>query len=312
MSILIDIIVPVFGLLALGYLCARVRMLDEPGIRGISTFVFNLAIPVMLFRRVATSTLPPEVPWNFLLTYYLGAAFLFLAAMALARFAFHREGQGLAIFGMGASYSNVVLLGIPLVMTTFGDSASLPLLMIVSTHAALMFFLTTAIAELLGGAEGELRHLPWQTARVLLRNPIVVGLLAGLACNLADVELSAALDSLAGSLGAAALPCAVFSVGASLSLYPVRGELAEAFTLVAIKTVVHPLLVWFLATRVFALASDWAAVAVLLAGAPVGVNTYLFAQRYRVLVTPSAAAITISTGCSVVTLSVLLYLLGVR
>lgn len=312
MDILIDIIVPVFGLLGLGYLSARFRILDEPGIRGISSFVFNLAIPVMLFHRVATALLPDQVPWAFLAAYYGSALALFLAGMSLARFLFKHSGQALALFGMGSSYSNVVLLGIPLVMTTFGDAASLPLLLIVSTHAALMFFITTAAAELLGGQHEGLRSLPWQTVKVLLRNPIVIGLLSGLACNLGAVSLPSVIDSLAASLGSAALPCAVFSVGASLSFYPVRGKLREVFAIVAVKNLVHPLLVWFLATRVFALDPRWAAVAILLAGAPVGVNTYLFAQRYQSLVTTSAAAITVSTGSAIVSLSALLYLLGVR
>jgi hypothetical protein len=52
--------------------------------------------------------------------------------------------------------------------------------------------------------------------------------------------------------------------------------------LVALKTALHPALVWLLATRVFDLPASWTAVAVTLAALPTGINTYLFAQRYQV------------------------------
>ena len=94
------------------------------------------------------------------------------------------------------------------------NSRSVPLMLIVATHAALLFLVTTAAAELLGGDHGRLRNLPWQTLRVLFANPIVIGLLAGLGFNLLDLAIPTPVDTLARALGGAALPCAVFAVGA--------------------------------------------------------------------------------------------------
>ena len=312
MGILVDIITPVFGLVVMGYVAARLRWFEEAGIKGLSGFVFNFAIPVMLFRTIATTTLPQEMPWQFLASYYVSGLFLFAFAMLLGRMVFHQETHAVGIYGMAGSYSNVVLLGIPLVLTTFGDRASLPLFMIVATQAAVMFVATTAVIESAAGAGGQLRHLPWQTALVLARNPIIIGLLLGLFFNLLQIAIPAPIDTLAKSLGGAALPCAVFSVGASLSQYRVQGSLSEACSLAALKNLLHPLLVWIMAHHLFQLDAIWTATAVLLAGAPVGVNVYLFAQRYNALVAPAAAAIVISTGTSIITLSVILYLLDVR
>jgi len=312
MGILVEIIMPVFGLVMLGYVAARLGWFEEDGIRGLSSFVFNFAIPVMLFRSIANTTLPAEIPWLFLTSYYFSAFLLFAVAMLLGRIVFHQQVQSAGIFGMAGSYSNVVLLGIPLVLTTFGDKATLPLFMIVATHAAVMFFTTTAVMEAARGDVGQLRYLPWQTAKVLIKNPIIIGLLLGLLFNLFHLAIPAPIDAVAKSLSGAALPCAVFSVGASLSQYRVKGSLAEAFSLVALKNALHPLLVWIMADQLFQLDAIWTATAVLLAGTPVGINVYLFAQRYNTLVVPAAASIVISTGTSIITLSVILYLLNVR
>jgi|TARA_Y100000310_G_scaffold301127_1_gene337313 hypothetical protein len=312
LGILIEIIMPVFGLVILGYLAARMGWFEESGIKGLSSFVFNFAIPVMLFRTLATTALPQEMPWRFLGSYYLSGIALFVAAMLLGRTVFHQQVKSAGIFAMAGAYSNVVLLGIPLILTTFGNAASLPLFMIVATQAAVMFFATTVVVESAGGHVSRLRHLPWQTIVVLARNPIIVGLLLGLVFNLLELAIPSPIDAVAKSLGGAALPCAVFSVGASLSQYRVKGSLPEALSLVALKNVVHPVLVWIMADRIFHLDAVWTATAVLLAGTPVGVNVYLFAQRYGALIAPAAAAVVLSTGTSIVTLSVILYLLDVR
>ncbi len=312
MGILVEIIMPVFGLVMLGYVAARLGWFEQAGIRGLSSFVFNFAIPVMLFRAIATTTLPAEMPWQFLTSYYLSAFCVFAGAMVVGRMVFRQQVQVTGIFAMAAAYSNVVLLGIPLILTTFGDSASLPLFMIVATQAAVMFFITTAVVEAAGGDVGQLRYLPWQTTKVVIKNPIIIGLLLGLLINLLDIAVPTAIDAVTKSLSLAALPCAAFSVGASLSQYRVKGSLPQALCLVAFKNFLHPLLVWVTAHHLFQLDAVWTATAVLLAGTPVGVNVYLFAQRYNALVVPAAAAIVISTGTSVITLSVILYLLDVR
>ena len=312
MGILFEIITPVFGLVILGYVAARLGWFEEAGIKGLSSFVFNFAIPVMLFRSIATATLPEEIPWQFLISYYLSALAIFAAVVVLGRTVFRQQAQAAGIFAMAGAYSNVVLLGIPLILTTFGDTATVPLFIIVVTQSAVMFFATTAVVEAAGGDTGQLRYLPWQTVKVLGKNPIIVGLLLGLLFNLLSIGIPLPIDAVAKSLGGAALPCAVFSVGASLSQYRVKGSLPEALSLVAIKNLLHPLLVWLMADHLFHLDTVWTATAVLLAGSPVGVNVYLFAQRYNALVVPAAAAIVISTGASIFTLSVILYLLDVR
>jgi len=312
MNILIDIIMPVFGLAILGYLAARLGWFEESGIKGLSSFVFNFAIPVMLFRTIATAQLPDSIPWDYLLSYYLSALLLFAIGILLGTRVFHQSRSKTGIFGMGASYSNVVLMGIPLVVTTFGEIAIVPLFLIISTHAAVMFFTTTTVMEAGKGNLDQLRHLPWQTVKVLSRNVIVLGLLAGLGFNLFGLTIPGALDPIARSLSGAALPCAVFSMGASLSQYPVRGSLREAAVLIGLKNVIHPALVWFMASQVFTLDSIWVATAVLLAACPIGINTYLFAQKYNALVTPVAAAVVLSTGLSFLSLSIILLLMNVR
>jgi malonate transporter and related proteins len=104
------------------------------------------------------------------------------------------------------------------------------------------------------------------------------------------------------------LPAALFAMGASLAGYQVRGAIGLAVGLVALKTVLQPLVVWLLVDHVFLIARPWSDTAILLAAMPTGVNAYLFAARYRSGEAEAATAILLSTAFSVVTVSAILAL----
>jgi len=123
-------------------------------------------------------------------------------------------------------------------------------------------------------------------------------------------RLPGTLERFAALIAGAAVPCALFSVGASLRGYRLRGALAPAALMVALKLVAHPLIVWALASYVFGVPPLWAKVAVLLAALPVGVNVYLFAVRYDAGQAESASAILLSSVLSVATLTLVLLWLG--
>ena len=63
MQIILDIIIPVFGIVGLGYVAARFGLFPTEANKGLSRFVFDFAIPALLFRTMATTDLPAEIEW---------------------------------------------------------------------------------------------------------------------------------------------------------------------------------------------------------------------------------------------------------
>lgn len=310
MSILIDIVIPIFGLVAVGYVSARMGFFDDARLRGLSYFAFAFAIPALLLRSMAQIELSGVIAWPLLAAYYSSAFLVYAAGFAVSRIGFGHGLRGCAIGGFTASFSNTVLLGIPLVLTVFGDRASLPVFLIVAFHSLLMFPIATVMLEFRGGRGFRPRDIGVSTALGLVRNPILIGLVAGLALNLLGVGLPRAVDSLLEMLGRAAVPAALFAMGASLHGYGIRGPLPLSASLVALKLVLHPLLVWGVGRFVFGLDPLWLQVAVLVAAVPTGVNAYIFAQRYESIPEVAASSILIGTALSVATISALLLLWG--
>jgi predicted permease len=235
---------------------------------------------------------------------------VFGSGMVIARLAFGGSFERQAIIGFGSGFGNSVLLGIPLVLTSFGEQASLPLFLLLAFHSTVLFTAITVTIEVGRGSRAELRAVPLKALKGLVSNPVLWGMAFGITFNLLRLELPDAIDRWALMMAGAAVPCALFSVGASLRAYRIAGALKPAAMIVALKLVVHPLAVWLLATLVFDVPPLWAKVVILLAALPVGVNVYVFGTRYDAGQAESAAAILISSVLSVVTLPIVLYWLG--
>ncbi len=308
MTTLLATVAPVFGIIILGFVIVKLRVLDESGVKGLVLFVVNVAVPVLLFRSLATIEIPDDVRWAFLFCFYGGVFTCYGLGVTVGRFLFKGPLDHQAIFGMGSGFSNMVLLGVPILITAYGPDAALPIFLIIAFHSSTLFPLTTILIRLGQGMDVSWKRQLRGVALELVRNPIIIGLLLGFIVNLAGVTLPGPVDRFAELLGGAAIPCALFAMGASLARYPLTGEVRQAIIPIVLKLVVHPLIVWTLAVPILGLDGPWVPVVVTLSGMPSGVMVYMFAARYDAAPEVAARTVFLSTLCSMGTISVLLYL----
>jgi len=303
----VDVILPIFGLLMVGYFTVMLGWFDQTAIKGLTRFVFDFAVPMLLLRTVANAQLPEHIPWNFLASYYLGTILILFSGLLIVRVIYKITFSEQVISGFSCSFSNTVLLGIPIVLLAFGDKAALPLFIIIGTHGLIMFPLFTIMMEIGKIGEATVKTLFAKTSYGLITNPLVIGLLGGLVCNLLGITLWKPLDEIAKLLGNAVTPGALFALGATLAGFRKKIQWKELPILVLMKIIVHPILVWLLAVIVFGLTEEiWIKVLVILAALPTGVNPFLFASRYNTGQLLSSGAVFISTFISIFTLSALL------
>ena len=200
----------------------------------------------------------------------------------------------------------MVLVGLPIVTAGFGEEGLLPLFVLISLHSAIMFSLTMMMVESGSGNGGSKWKIMLQTFRNLIRNPLIISLVLGLGFNLLKLSLPVLIDDVLVTLGKTAVPCSLFALGASMTRFKLTGNLGEAWTIIGLKIIVQPLLVWVLAFQVFHLDPLWGAVAVVIAGMPVGVNTFILGQKFQAKIGPISSAILLSTMLTVVTQTILL------
>lgn len=310
MQTVLDIVLPVFGLILAGYGIARTPLLDESGIKGLNNFVFYVAIPVLLFRSMSQLSIPDTIDPLMPVAYFSAAAIVFAGGLLVARAIFKLPLDEAAMMAMGCTYSNLILLGVPLAFLAFGDEGLLAILLIISFHPLILITLTTIIIELARGHGERGGKVLLTSLGALLRNPVIIGMAAGLLWGVTGLGLPKPIANMADLLKAAASPTALFAVGASLTGFTIRGDAAQSATMILVKLFVLPALVWVMCTQVFGVGPLWTAVATLSAAMPVGVNAFLLASAYNTYVARSATAVLISTALSVLTVGALIAFLG--
>lgn len=306
METAINTVLPVFALVLCGYLAGRSRFMSEEAVKGLTTFVFYLAIPALLFRTMAKGGPPAGFDFSIVAAYFTGLAINFALAWFFSRRAFSASSDEAAIMGMGSIFSNTVLLGLPLIYGAFGEEGLLALTLIVAFHSPTIMPLVSLIVELGRGTASSL----WQKLKLIFfaifKNPVIVAMLAGELYGISGLPLPGPVDRFAELLSGAAAPCALFALGASLVGYRLGGDLKQCAALVGFKLVIHPIITALLVFFVFDLQPVWAAVAIVTASLPVGVNVFIMAEHYEIYKARAASAILISTGLSIVSVSILL------
>jgi predicted permease len=166
------VVLPVFGLVGLGFVLRRIGLVGERAGDGLSDFVFNVAIPALIFRTLSQASLPAEPPWGYWLAYFGGVAVVWAIAMLMARRVFVRSRVEAVVAGFTAGQANTVLVGIPLILKVYGDAGAAPLFLLVAIHLPITMTVATLLVE---GRNSDLGAI----LRRLATNPILIGILAG-------------------------------------------------------------------------------------------------------------------------------------
>src|SRR5262245_61274992 len=115
MLAIVNVVLPVFAIIGLGYLAVRFKVYPREGVRGLVAFVHNFASPCLLFNAMATADFSTEFNWNVIIPFYVGALVVFVIASILSAKVFgNRLGEAVSS-GFSAMYTNTVLIGLPLV-----------------------------------------------------------------------------------------------------------------------------------------------------------------------------------------------------
>ena len=303
-------VLPVFGLIVLGFAFARLKLVDAATARGLTQFVFMLAIPALLFRTVALMKPQEATPIGLWLAFFGGLAITWILTTLISQKFDSLSASGGAAAAMAAGFGNVALLGTPLALAHYGEDAAVPLGLILSIHVPVLWFAATLQRELARHSStisyGRFgRELFWSLAG----NAIVLALAAAAIWRLTGLGLHPVADRMLSMLSDASIPTALFALGLSLATYSLRGQWSGVAVLIAMKMVLMPILVFLALYYITSVPPLWAKIALLLAAMPTGANAFLFAHRNEESVPAVSGAVAVGTGLAAITVSLLLYLM---
>ncbi len=308
----VSLALPFFGLILLGYACGRRLDYPEEGLRWMNFFIVYLALPALFFRLIAEAPFERLANWPFVFATTLSTATVFALSLGVGLVAARGRIREATIQAVAGAYSNVGYMGPGLTLAALGTEAIVPTALIFVFDNILIF----TLVPLLMAFGGAARPAPLAMARlIVLRiagHPFNVAIALAILCAYLGLRPPAAIDTMLVFLKNAAAPCALFTMGVTVALRRVRGVAGEIPVLLAIKLLVHPLLVWAVLSAVGDFPPVWVMVAILMAALPPALNVFVLASQYQSYVERASTVILIGTALSAATVTLLLWLIAER
>jgi malonate transporter and related proteins len=298
------LVLPVFAVIAIGYLAARFALLSAAGQKGLAEFAFSIAIPTFLFRTIATAAPIPFAPGQLWLAFFGPVMIVWLLATVVTVAVLRRPLVDSASIAMTSTYGNTVMLGIPLCLALYGEAAAAPMAIILAVHSPLYWLVGTLHDQLAkrGTKQAardqtgtdQTRGVVWTVMLDLARNPLLIAIALGGLWRLTGLGLAPVPDKIFSLLGQAGVPSALTALGASLAGFGIRGQGPTLGSVIVLKLLVLPAIA-ALAAIALALPPVAFGVVVIFAAMPAGANAFLFATKVDRAVNSASGAVALGT-----------------
>ena len=293
-------IIPIFIVIFFGWVARKKGLAPQVFLGPANQLVFHLAIPAMIFRAVAKTSLTSQFePRALGVTLACVGAGYALAVVTASLAGIRRPRRG--TFIQCSFHGNLGYIGLAVAFYFLGQVGLGRASIIAGFVMILQNFL--AVVALQGGSDGSGHSLSFgQILRRLAGNPVIVSALAGIFFSLTGASLPVVIDRTLGILGGLALPMALLLIGASLSFDLVRENMAGVLVACAIKLLVMPG-IGLLAFGYLGIDPEHGLPALILLASPVATLAFVMAGEMNGDQDLAVAAISTSTLASALTLS---------
>lgn len=290
----LETVLPTFIIVGLAYALQRKKRLDLGPI--IETALY-LASPCLIFRSLSSKSYGE----GSFVAVAASAAVVVVGCLVASRAifaAFHLEdldARTLPVMLMNAGN-----LGLPIVLFAFGEEAM---------GTAVAFFVTSAIFNYtlgiyLAARSSPGNHRPWLE---VLKLPLIYAAVAGVAVGILKVKMPIILSRAMDTLGQAAIPLFLISLGMSLAGIDPRRHLPSAL-LSASMRIGLGLATGMLSVAIFGLTGDVRGLVLLQASMPPAVASFMLSQKYGCNPELVGATVFVGTVMSMATIPLVLIL----
>jgi len=307
MSEIAGLVFPLFGLILLGYVTARLMKQPKEAMGWLSAFIIYLALPALFFKLLSKTPVEKLASWDFISANIAATFVIFLSVFLIAKAVRRAPVQEATIQGLAGAYGNIGYMGPAIAILTFGEAAAVPVALIFCFENIMHFTLAPTFMALSGGDKMKPGAVALQIVKRIAFHPFIIATVVGVGAAFLHLSPPLPVERLIDYLAQAAAPSALFAMGVTLALNPLKRVPIELPFIVLVKLVVHPALMYLVLSWAGDFDPTWVFTAVMLAALPTATNVFVLAQQYGFWVERASACILITTMISVVSVSGLLY-----
>ncbi|MEZ5275806.1 MAG: AEC family transporter [Opitutaceae bacterium] len=309
--IILDTLLPVFAIIALGGVLARTGFLPSTLLKDLNRLAYYVGLPVLIFHGIAVSHYTNDRPL-IIFAVIFGASLVSILVAYLVAFAIRLPWGDQGTFVHAAFRGNLVFLGLPVIIYAAGGvdlATTSGVLQLATLSIAPMIILNNVLgAAVLSISQHRLSLATLKPVLTsLVTNPFFIASVAGLLFSLSPLTLPSGIDRTLRSLGLMGVPIALLCVGGTLVTTRVRDRIGPSVTAALIKTLVTPLAGWMIA-RWLNLGIEEMRIALIFVAAPSAAGGFIMTVQMGGDPRLASAPIAISTAITVFTFAAILYL----
>jgi malonate transporter and related proteins len=305
----LNLALPYFGLIFIGFACGKARALPESGLAWMNFFLLYVSLPALLFGIMSKTPFAELNNLPFLIATTLGTASAFLLALLAGRLIGRLSFRDAILAGLSGAYGNIGYMGPGLALAVLGTKATAPTALIFCCDSIFLFSIVPLLIALTHAKHRPFLHTLGLVVRQIVLNPLIMSACAGAFAAALHIHPPLAIDNMLSFLQNAAAPTALFVLGVTVALRPFGRVPWEVPAVIAAKLLIHPIVVFGLMLLMGPFAQPWAATAVLMASLPPALNVFVIARQNEAWIEPASVAVLIGTFASVVTLTSVMWAL---
>ncbi len=304
----INLALPFFGLIFIGFACGKLKQIPDTALAWMNFFIVYVSLPALFYRILAQTPLEQLAKIDFVLATTSSTFVAFAAAFAVSM-AIRRGHVGESTMaGLAGGYGNIGYMGPGLALATLGPEAAVPVALIFCFDTLLLFTLVPILMALAAPGQRDFRAVAKEVFLRITTNPLVIATALGILSAAIHFQPPVALERLMAFLQNAAAPCALFTLGVTVALRPLKKIPWEVPFTTLIKLAVHPVLMFLLLSLFGPFDPLWIYAAILMAALPPALNVFVFARQYDTWVEEASSAVLVGTLVSVVTLTTVMWM----
>ncbi|WP_312536607.1 AEC family transporter [Acinetobacter variabilis] len=277
---IIAVIVPIFLLLALGYLSVKCQILKKEQVEMVGAFVINVALPLLFFQFLASKDLHEIWYFEYFAVYTSVTLLLYGFSFWLMRRQFRNTSSHSAVLSLGAAMSNTGLIGTAVLTLLVGQHAMTYTSLVVIIESMILIPMVLILAALGTQHQANLGSLVKSTILMLFKNPLFMGVMLGMACAIFKIRLPIYLDQVFAMIGQTASPLALFAIGGGIVGMSLKYVNLQSFYLVFSSNILMPILMYLGLSRLTQLSQEMIYAGTLIAALPMPTIFGMLGQAY--------------------------------
>lgn len=236
---ILSAIVPLFLVVAVGYVLTRAGVFSRSQMSVLATYVVKVGLPTLVFVNVSGRSLGEILNPTYLLVYAIAAMAMVGLARVWARTRSMPPARA-ATMSLAVSGTNNGFVGFPLFLLLIPEVAGLAIGMDMLVDNVLIIPVALAVFEAASGQGTPLgRRLRGIAVRVIT-HPLVIAIILALVLTALGLTLPAMIDSAVQLVAESSSAVALFSIGGMLVGLRLHGRRLDLSATVAAKLVVMP------------------------------------------------------------------------